>query len=175
MRLEEKKQAVHDLAEKLEHANVVITTSYGGLTVAEMTELRRKLRAQKVEFRVIKNTLARFAAETAGREELNKIVIGPTAVAFGYDDIAAPAKALMEHIRATKSELKISGGLVEDRVLSAAEVASLASMPSREVLVAKMLGGLKGPLYGLVNVLNANLTGLVYLLSAREKQLEEGG
>lgn len=175
MRLEEKKQAVQDLAEKLERANVVIATSYGGLTVAEMTELRRKLRAQQVEFRVVKNTLARFAAEKSGREDLNKIVIGPTAVALGYDDVAAPAKALLEHIRATKSELKISGGLLEGRVLSAAEVTALALMPPREVLVAKMLGGLKGPLYGLVNVLNANLSGLVYLLSARQKQLEQGG
>ncbi|MFA5055760.1 MAG: 50S ribosomal protein L10 [Dehalococcoidia bacterium] len=175
MRLEEKKQSVDELAEKVERASVIISTDYGGLTVAEMTDLRRKLRAQQIEFRVIKNTLARFAATKAGKDDLDKIIVGPTAVALGYDDIAAPAKVLMEYIRSTKSQLKISGGLIENRVLSAAEVATLATMPPKEVLVAKLLGGLKGPLYGLVNVLNANIAGLTYVLSARQKQLEKGG
>lgn len=175
MRLEEKKQSVDELAEKVERASVIISTDYGGLTVAEMTDLRRKLRAQQIEFRVIKNTLARFAATKAGKDDLDKIIVGPTAVALGYDDIAAPAKVLMEYIRSTKSQLKISGGLIENRVLSAAEIATLATMPPKEVLVAKLLGGLKGPLYGLVNVLNANIAGLTYVLSARQKQLEKGG
>ncbi|MFA5366750.1 MAG: 50S ribosomal protein L10 [Dehalococcoidia bacterium] len=175
MRLEEKKKAVDELAEKVQSASVIISTDYGGLTVAEMTDLRRKLRAQQVEFRVIKNTLARFAATKAGKEDLDKIIAGPTAVALGYDDIAAPAKILLEYIRSTKSQLKISGGLIENRVLSAAEVATLATMPPKEVLVAKLLGNLKGPLYGLVNVLNANIAGLTYVLSARQKQLEKGG
>lgn len=175
MRLEEKKQSVDELAEKVERASVIISTDYGGLTVAEMTDLRRKLRAQQIEFRVIKNTLARFAATKAGKEDLDKIIVGPTAVALGYDDIAVPAKVLMEYIRSTKSQLKISGGLIENRVLSAAEIATLATMPPKEVLVAKLLGGLKGPLYGLVNVLNANIAGLTYVLSARQKQLEKGG
>ena len=175
MRLEEKKQSVDELAEKVERASVIISTDYGGLTVAEMTDLRRKLRAQQIEFRVIKNTLARFAATKAGKEDLDKIIVGPTAVALGYDDIAAPAKVLMEYIRSTKSQLKISGGLIENRVLSSADVAVLATMPPKEVLVAKLLGSLKGPLYGLVNVLNANIAGLTYVLSARQKQLEKGG
>jgi large subunit ribosomal protein L10 len=175
MHLEEKKKAVDELAEKVERASVIISTNYGGLTVAEMTDLRRKLRAQQIEFRVIKNTLARFAASKAGKEELNKIVVGPTAVAFGYGDIAIPAKVLLEYIRSTKSQLKISGGLIENRVLSATEIATLATMPSKEVLVARLLGRLKGPLYGLVSVLNANIAGLTYVLSARQKQLEKGG
>lgn len=175
MNLEEKKKAVDELAEKVQGASVIISTDYGGLTVAEMTDLRRKLRAQQVEFRVVKNTLARFAATKAGKENLDKIVAGPTAVALGYDDIAAPARILLEYIRSTKSRLKISGGLVENRVLSVAEVSTLATMPPKEVLVAKLLGNLKGPLYGLVNVLNANIAGLTYVLSARQKQLEKGG
>jgi large subunit ribosomal protein L10 len=175
MHLEEKKKAVDELAEKVGRASVIIATNYGGLTVAEMTDLRRKLRSQQIEFRVIKNTLARFAASKAGKEELDKIVIGPTAVAFGYGDIAIPAKVLLEYIRSTKSQLKISGGLIENRVLSAAEIATLATMPPKEVLVAKLLGNLKGPLYSLVNVLNANIAGLTYVLSARQKQLEKGG
>jgi len=175
MRLEEKKKAVDELADKLGRASVVISTNYGGLTVAEMTDLRRRLRAQQIEFRVIKNTLARFAATKAGKQELDKIVTGPTAVAFGYGDIAIPAKVLLEYIRSTKSQLKISGGLIENQVLSSADISALATMPSKEALVAKLLGSLKGPLYGLVNVLNANVAGITYILSARQKQLEKGG
>jgi len=175
MNLEEKKKAVDELAEKVQSASVIISTDYGGLTVAEMTDLRRKLRAQQIEFRVIKNTLARFAATKAGKENLDKIIVGPTAVALGYNDIAVPAKLLLDYIRSTKSKLKISGGLVENRILSVAEVSTLATMPPKEVLVAKLLGNLKGPLYGLVNVLNANIAGLTYVLSARQKQLEKGG
>ena len=76
MQLEEKKQSVDELAEKVERASVIISTDYGGLTVAEMTDLRRKLRAQQIEFRVIKNTLARFAATKAGKEDLDKIIVG---------------------------------------------------------------------------------------------------
>jgi large subunit ribosomal protein L10 len=175
MHLEEKKKAVDELAEKVGRASVIISTNYGGLTVAEMTDLRRKLRAQQIEFRVIKNTLARFAASKAGKAELDKIVVGPTAVALGYGDIAAPAKVLLEYIRSAKSQLKISGGLIENRVLSTAEVATLATMPPKEVLVARLLGNLKSPLYGLVTVLNANIAGFTYVLSARQKQLEKGG
>jgi large subunit ribosomal protein L10 len=175
MHLEEKKMAVDELAEKVGRASVIISTNYGGLTVAEMTDLRRKLRAQQIEFRVIKNTLARFAASKAGKEELDKIVVGPTAVALGYGDIAIPAKVLLEYIRSTKSQLKISGGLIENRVLSAADIAILATMPPKEVLVAKLLGSLNGPLYGLVNVLNANIAGFTRVLSSRQKQLERGG
>ncbi len=175
MHLEKKKVAVDELAEKLERASVVITTSYGGLTVAQMTDLRRKLRAQQVEFRVIKNTLARFSAAKAGKEQLNKIVIGPTAVAFGYGDVSAPAKTLLEHIRSSKIDMKINGGILGDRLLSTAEVALLATMPPKEVLVAKLLGQMKSPLYGLVSVLNANIAGLAQVLYARQKQMEQGG
>ena len=175
MHLEEKKKAVDELAEKLGKASVIISTNYGGLTVAEMTDLRRKLRAQQIEYRVIKNTLARFAAAQAGKQEMDKIVVGPTAVALGYGDISIPAKILLEYIRASKSKLQISGGLIENRVLTTAEISILSTMPPKEVLVAKLLGSLNGPLYGLVTVLNANIVGLTCVLSARQKQLEKGG
>ena len=175
MNLEEKKVAVDELADKLQRASVVIATSYGGLTVAQMTELRRKLRAQQVELRVIKNTLARFSAAKAGKENLDKIVSGPTAIAIGYGDVAVPAKTLLEHIRSTKIELKVNGGLIGDRLLTAAEVSTLATMPPKEVLVAKLLGQFKSPMYSLASVLNANIAGFARVLSARQKQMEQGG
>lgn len=174
MRLEEKKQAVSELAQKLERSSIVITTNFRGLSVAEMTELRRRLRQEEIEYRVIKNTLAHFAAEQAGKEGLISIIEGPTAIAFGYGDVVAPAKALIDYIRSAKSELRISGGLMEQRVLSASEVATLATLPPKEVLIAKLLSGMQGSILALVNVLNANITGLVSLLVARRKQLEGG-
>lgn len=174
MRLEEKKQAVRELAQKLERSSIVITTNFRGLSVAEMTELRRRLRQEEIEYRVIKNTLAHFAAEQAGKEGLISIIEGPTAIAFGYGNVVAPAKALIDYIRSAKSELRISGGLVEQRVLSASEVATLATLPPKEVLIAKLLSGMQGSIFALVNVLNANITGLVSLLVARRKQLEGG-
>lgn len=174
MRLEEKKQVVSELANRLERSTIVITTSYRGLSVAEMTELRRRLRQEEIEYRVIKNTLAQFAAEKVGKEGLTSIIEGPTAIAFGYGDIVAPAKALLDYIRATKSELRINGGLMEQRVLTAAEVTTLATLPPKEVLIAKLLSGMQGPISAVVQVLNANITGLLGLLVARTKQLEGG-
>jgi large subunit ribosomal protein L10 len=174
MRKEEKKEAVRELAQKLSGCDVAITTNYRGLSVAEMTELRRRLRQAGIEYRVIKNTLARFAAEQAGKEGLTTIIEGPTAIAFGHGDVAAPAKALLDYIRSSKSELKIRGGLLDRRVLSAAEVTTLATLPPKEELIAKLLAGMQGTILGLVNVLNANITSFLNLLNARMKQLEGG-
>jgi large subunit ribosomal protein L10 len=175
MRLDQKKKMVDELADKLERANIVIATSYRGLTVAQMTELRRKLRQGNIEYRVVKNNLVRFAAERTGKEGLTNVVEGPTAIAFGYGDIAAPAKVLLDYVRSTKIELKIIGGMLGQQVLSSSEVSSLASMPSKEVLISKFIGELQLPIYRLVNVLNANITGLVGILAARQRQLEKGG
>ena len=174
MRIDEKKEMVEQLAEKLTRCNIAITTDYRGLPVAEMTDLRRRLRQREIEFRVVKNTLVGFAAAKAGKEEFNSIVEGPTAVAFGYGDITDPAKALVDYVRSTGTVLKIRGALVEQRVLTASEVTGLATMPPREVLLARMLGGMKSPIAGLVNVLNATIAGFVYVLNARVNQLEGG-
>ncbi|MBE0414980.1 MAG: 50S ribosomal protein L10 [Dehalococcoidia bacterium] len=171
MRRDEKKEAVRELAEKLERCNIAITTDYRGLSVAEMTELRRRLRQGEIEYRVIKNTLARFAAEQAGKEGLATIIEGPTAIAFGYGDTAAPAKALVDYIRSSKGALQIRGGLLDRRVLSASEVTTLATLPPRDELIAKLLAEMQGTIFSLVNVLNANITGFLGILNARIKQL----
>jgi large subunit ribosomal protein L10 len=175
MRREKKEEAVRQLAQKISGCNIAIATDYRGLTVAQMTELRRRLRQVEVEYRVIKNTLARFAAEQAGKGGLNEIVEGPTAIAFGYDDVIEPAKALLDYIRSSKVELTIRGGLLEQRVLSATEVTALATLPSKEALIAKLLGGLQGTIFALVYVLNATPAGFARVLNARIQQLEGGG
>lgn len=174
MRRERKEAVVTELADKLSRATIAITTSYRGISVAEMTELRRQLRRREVEYRVIKNTLAYFAAEQAGREGLREIIAGPTAIAFGYGDVVEPARALLDFIRSRKTGLSISGGLLEHRVLSAAEVTALATLPPREVLIARVMAGMQGGLFALVGVLNGTLTGLLSVLNARIRQLEGG-
>ena len=175
MRREKKEEAVRELAEKLSRCNIVITTDYRGLSVAEMTELRRRLRQGEIEYRVVKNTLARFAAAEVDKEGLMSIIEGPTAIAFGYGDVTEPAKALIDYIRSSRAELRIRGGLLDRRVLSASEVTALATLPPREVLIARLLGGMQGAISTLVNVLNATSAGFLGLLNARIKQLEGGG
>ncbi len=174
MRKEEKKEAVKELADKLSRCKIAITTDYRGLPVAEMTKLRRQLRQAGIEYRVVKNTLAGFAAEQAGKKGLVSVIEGPTAIAFSYDDITTPAKALLDYIRSSKSELKIRGGLLGQRVLSASEVTTLATLPPREELIAKLLGAMQGNILSLVNVLNATITSFLGVLNARMRQLEGG-
>ena len=174
MRIDEKKQVVEQLADKLARCSIAITTDYRGILVAEMTDLRRRLRQRDIEFRVVKNTLVAFAAEKADKSEFMNVVEGPTAVAFGYGDVIDPARAVVEYIRSSGSVLKIRGALDGRRAIGATEVTTLANMPPKEVLVAKLLGGVRGPIVGLVNVLSANLAGLAYVLDARRRQLEGG-
>ena len=175
MRREKKEEAIRQLAQKISRCNIAVATDYRGLSVAEMTELRRRLRQAEVEYRVIKNTLARFAAEQAGKGGLSQIIEGPTAIAFGHGDITKPARALLDYIRSSKATLTIRGGLLEQRVLSASEVTALADLPSKEALIAKLLGGLQGTIFALVQVLNATPAGFVRILNARIQQLEGGG
>jgi large subunit ribosomal protein L10 len=136
-----------------------------------MTELRNRLRQVGVEYRVVKNTLARFAAEQAGKDGLIGIMEGPTAIAFGYDDIVQPAKALSDYVRTSRTPLTIRGALLDRRVLSAEEVQALSALPAREVLVTNLLGAMQKPIVGLVRVLKANLQGLVVLLQARIQKM----
>jgi len=172
MPTQRKVESVEELAQKLSRSTVVISTGYRGLTVAEMTELRRQLRQRGIEYHVVKNTLARLAGQKAGWPALEQLLEGPTALAFGYGEISEPVVALNEYRRATKSALTIQGALLHQRVLSAGEVALLATLPPRQVLVARLVGSLQLPMASLLSVLNANLTGLVGVLQARVRQME---
>ncbi|MFC1994949.1 50S ribosomal protein L10 [Chloroflexota bacterium] len=174
MSREKKTQIIDELQEDFSKSTVSILTDYRGLTTAEMNELRRKLRESGIEYRVVKNTLARFAITRAGRNELASLFEGPVAVALGYGDIAEPAKVLNEHIRASKSTLSLKGGFLGDRALTQQDVETLATLPSREILLAKVLGGMQSPIVGLVNVLTVPMRDVMGVLQARIKQLEEG-
>ena len=169
---EKKAQVVDSVAEMLSRSSIVLVTDYRGLTVAEMTRLRRRLRGQGMDYRVIKNTLAALAAQQVERPALEELLVGPTAIAFSYGDVIPTVKSMLDYVKTSKSTLRIKGGLLGTRVLSTAELSALATMPPKEVLVARMLGNLQAPLYGLMYVLSANLRGLVTVLQARIQQQE---
>lgn len=171
---EEKVQVVDELSQLLSECSIGILTDYRGLTTVEITDLRRSLRNSEVRYRVVKNTLARFAAEKAGKNELASFFEGPVAIAFGYGDIVSPAKALADYIRTQKTELAIKGGFAGDRIFSPADIESLAALPSTEVLLGKIVAGIQSPIYRLVNCLANPMRGLVGVLQARAQQLEGG-
>src|SRR5688500_15995660 len=131
----QKEQTVNDLADKLSRSQIVIVTDYRGLTVTEMSTLRGRLRQAGAEYQVTKNTLTRFAAQQAGRTNLVEDLIGPSAIAFGYEDPSGLAKSLQEYLRAARtSPLVIKGGILGDRRVTADEIGRIADLPAREVV-----------------------------------------
>lgn len=168
-RLQEKQVIVQEIAEKITNAKSVVITDYRGLNVSEVTELRKQLREAGVEYKVLKNTMVRFAAEKAGIEGLNDILKGPTAVAFGLEDAVSPAKVLVDFAKDHEA-LEIKAGVLDNNVLSIEEVKNLAEIPPREVLLSMVLRGMQGPISGFVNVLQGNIRNLVYVLSAIQDQ-----
>lgn len=169
---EEKVQFVDQLAEILKESNIVIATDYRGLTVEQVNLLRRQLRSKNIKYKVVKNTLARFAAVKAGKQNLHSLLVGPTALAFGSGDITDPAKLLLEYKRSLKVEIDIKGGLLNDQALSAEQVIELSKLPSREILIAKMLAGMQSPIASLMGILNAPLQAFMRILQARIQQIE---
>ena len=123
---------------------------------------------------MVKNTLAHFAAEKAGVKGLDQFLVGPLAIALGYDDVVKPAKVLVDTMKTPGSVLKIKGGVMGGKILSAADISSLAAIPPKEVLISQLLGRLKSPIYSLHFVLSSPLRGLACVLQARVKQLEGG-
>ncbi|MDR2671432.1 MAG: 50S ribosomal protein L10 [Oscillospiraceae bacterium] len=168
--LEEKKAALAALAEQMKSASAGVLVDYKGINVADDTKLRRELRAAGVEYAVVKNTLLRFAIGEIGFDALAPVLSGPTALATSAADPVAPAKILNEYARKSNGKFRIKAGFVEGRVITPAEVGTLADLPPREVLLARLLGGLNAPVSGLVNVLNGNIRGLAVALAAIAEQ-----
>jgi large subunit ribosomal protein L10 len=160
----EKEAVVKELTDKFSSAKSLVITDYLGLNVAEMTELRSKLREAGVEFKVVKNTLATIAANDVEMDEMTEYFSGPTAIAFGEDDAVSPAKVLVEFAK-DHEVLEIKAGLLNGEIISKEKVESLAEIPSREELLAKAFASMKAPLSGLVNVLQGNIRGLVQVLN----------
>ncbi|WP_078811130.1 50S ribosomal protein L10 [Selenihalanaerobacter shriftii] len=161
----EKELIVEELTDKFNNAQTTILTDYCGLDVAEVTELRVQLREAGVDYKVVKNTLARLAANNAGCEEVHEYLTGPTAIAFSEEDPVAPAKVLSEFADDHEA-LEIKGGFLEGEVLGLDQIEALADIPPRKTLLAQLLANMKAPMRGLVNALNDPMRSLVYALNA---------
>jgi large subunit ribosomal protein L10 len=165
---EEKARVIEALAEKLRGGSAVLV-DYQGMDVARSTDLRRRSREAGVEFVVAKNTLTRRAADEAGVEGLSEYLVGPTALAFSEDPVAS-AKLMAEFADQVEA-FALKGGLLEGgRVLNEADVVALSRLPSREQLLAQVVGGISSPLTGLVTVLNNTIQGLVVALGQIAEQ-----
>jgi large subunit ribosomal protein L10 len=171
-RKEQKAEQVDLLTEKLKRAKVAVLTDYRGLTVSQIQDLRGKLRTGDVEYRVVKNTLTRRAAAAAGVSDLEKELEGPVAIAFGYDDLSVPSKLINEWVRTTRLKLDVKGGLVEGRVFTPDQVRQLADLPSRESLIAQLMGTLQSPVGQLVGIMQTPLQQLLGVLDAYKNKLE---
>jgi len=167
--LEQKQALVTELTEKFRGSAAYVLADYRGLTVEQDTELRNALRKAGVEYKVIKNTLSTLALRELGVEGIEEFLFGPTAFAMSATDVVAPAKIMSEYAKKFE-KLEIKAGVVEGRTIDEKGVSSLASMPSKEVLVSRVLGSLNAPISGFVNVLNGNLRGLVCALNAIQMQ-----
>ena len=152
--LEEKKQIVASMTEQFKTAVSGVFVDYCGLTVEEDTQLRNKLRDAGVEYKVIKNTLTRFAAKEVGFDELDPILNGPTSLALSMTDEVAPAKVIAEFAK-DNEQLEIKAGFLDGKVLALDEVKTLAATPNRETLLAKLLGSLNAPISNLARTLQA--------------------
>lgn len=170
---EEKAQAIDEIATMLERSSLAIITDYRGLNTAELQALRRRLKDAEVEYHVTKNTLTRFAAERVGKEAMVGDLVGPTALAFAFGDPAAAARALRDHVRATRLALTIKGAILGARRLSPEELQGVADLPGRAQLQARVVGTIQSPMTGVVGAMNSLLSQLAYVLDARVKQQED--
>lgn len=167
----EKVAVVNELADKLQRGQSVVLTDYRGLNVKSMTELRAKLREVGVEYKVVKNTLTLRAAQQIELEGLDELLVGPTAIAIGYDDPVSAAKVLTEFAKSNNA-LEVKGGVLEGRVIGVDEINALADLPSREELLAQVLRGMQSPIAGFAAVLQGTINKLVYVLEAVRKEKE---
>jgi large subunit ribosomal protein L10 len=168
-----KEALVGELEDLISRSSLAISTNYRGMTVAEMTQLRRRMRDTGVELRVVKNTLLRMAAERGGKPDLFKIVDGPTALIFGFGEPRAPAAAITEFVRTSRTSLTVTGGSFEGQAMPAASVGDLANLPTRDQLLAQFMGGLQSPLSTLAGLLAGTLREFAGLIEARTGQMEE--
>lgn len=152
--LESKKATVDALAEKLGNATAAVFVDYKGINVAQDTELRNQFRAAEVEYTVVKNTLTRFAANKAGYTEFDELLNGTTSLACTTGDPIAPARIVCEFAKKNKDIVKIKGGLVEGKVLSVDELKAFGELPSKNALIAQVLGTFLAPITSLAVVLD---------------------
>ena len=162
---QDKQELVQKLREDIEGASALILTDYRGLTVSEITALRRKLREAGADYKVVKNTLFGLAAGELTERGLGRMLAGPTAVAFVHNEPIASAKAIADFAQEHKT-LSIKGGLVEGCLYGADQIQALSKVPPREVLIARMMGLMQSPIANLVGAMQGLISNLVYTIQA---------
>lgn len=152
--IELKKKEVADIVDKVKRAKTIVLVDYRGLNVAQDTEMRVAMRGAGVDYKVLKNRLVLRAFNECGYTEFGKVLEGPTAVAFGYEDAVAPAKIVADTVAKTNNKISIKGGIIEGKAASVEEVNALAKIPAKPVLVAQLLGMLQTPVRSLAVALS---------------------
>lgn len=165
----EKQKKVDELKEKISRSSIMVISDYLGFSVKQITELRKKLHAEDAEYRVVKNTFIERAVASTAMEPLKDHLGGSSALLIGYKDAVAPLKTLVKFIRDNEKG-KIRAGVMDENIFGDKELTEISKLPSREVLLSKVVGGLQAPVYGLVNVLQGSIRKLVYALDAVKKQ-----
>ena len=164
-----KQEKIDAIKEKIEKAQVAVITEYQGLTVEDITKLRREVQKGGGEYMVTKNTLAKIAVKGTEYEALVEKLTGPIALAFGFEDPVSPAKAVAQFIKAAKKGT-IVGAVLDGKLLTEAETKALAELPSKEELYAKMLGSINSPASGIANSINAVMSQLTRAMAAVRDQ-----
>ena len=170
-----KQSQIEELKDRLSRCTIAVATGYQGMSASSMADLRARLREQGIEYRVIKNTLALRAALELGKEGVGDVLKGPTGLAFGYGDVAMVAKGVNGYIIAARVPMVIHGAVMDGNILTMEQVMSLALLPPRDELLARLIGQMQAPIAGLVNVLSAPLRGLALVLQRRVEQMESRG
>ena len=170
----EKDAVIAEVAQLLTDTDNLFVSDYRGLTVAELADLRGKLRESGASFKIVKNTLGGIAAERAGREPVKELLYGPTGVTFCGEDLVGAAKALADFAK-THPQVEVRGGLLESSLIEPDEFKTLASLPPRDVLIAQLVGTMAAPLTGLVTVLQGTISGFVRALDQVAQQRAAAG
>ena len=166
---EKKSQQVAELTERFSRSKAVVFTEYKGLTVAEIAELRKNLKEAGAEYKIAKNTLINIAVQGTPVEAAKEFFVGPTGVAFGFDDPVAAAKKVLEYSE-KNDKLKVKSGIVEGKLFSFDELKSLSKLPPRKVLLGMMAGTFQAPLSKLAGALHATVAQLAYALDAAKNK-----
>ncbi len=169
---EEKVRVVSELHEKFEKAKGIIFTDYRGLNVEELTGLRNSLRESALEYKVVKNTLAKRASEGTPIESAKDIMIGPVGMAVGYDDPVLVVKKVLEFSKSNE-KLKITGGVVEGGFCTPDQMKAISELPPREIQLSMLIGAMQSPLSKFAGLLNATVTQFAYALGALKNKKDE--
>jgi large subunit ribosomal protein L10 len=170
MNRSDKEAIVAEVAERAARATAMYFADFTGLTVEEATELRREFRKAGVEYRVVKNTLAKKALEqVTGYDRVFDKLVGPTGIAFSYGDAVAPAK-IIKKFSDKSGKLKLKAAVLEKQVFDGSRLDELSKLPTRAELMAGVLGSIQAPMTGIVGAIGAVMRDLVYVIDAIEKK-----